>query len=143
MHTFLYEKQSKQPIHQGLLKSPQIMNKIQVYDLNENRKVTLPLFNKGHRLSIILFYLKQCVTSITHLNYFSTYASSHRAQVMIYFISKILLCDYLKYNFISINCNQDDIDDLQNLTQNFQDIQCYTDFSSKDFQCKKNIYPFI
>jgi hypothetical protein len=58
------------------------MNKIQVYDLNENKKIILPSYNKGHRISIILFYIKRCVPSITHLNYFSNYASSHRTQVM-------------------------------------------------------------
>ncbi len=89
MQTLPYEKQLKRPVNQGLLKSPQIMTKIQVYDLDENKKVTLPSYSKGHRLSIIFFYIKRCVPSITHLNYFSTYGSSHRAQVIIYFISKI------------------------------------------------------
>lgn len=80
--TLFYEKQQKCSIHQGLLKPSQILNQIQVYDLNEDRIVSFPSSNKGHRLSIVFFYLKRCVPSTTHLNYFSTYASSHRTQVI-------------------------------------------------------------
>jgi len=83
METLPHEKQS---IHQGLLKSPQTMNNIEVYDLNENEKVSLPLLGKTRRLSILFFYINHCVPSITHLNYFSTYASTHRAQVIVYSI---------------------------------------------------------
>lgn len=114
------------------------MTKFQVYDLNQNRKVDFPLPNKGHRLSIIFFYLKRCVPSLTHLNYFANYASTHRAQVMIYFISILSIFYYFKYNYLSINCDPDNIDDLKNLTQTYKDIQCYTDFLSADFECKLN-----
>lgn len=63
------------------MKSPISMPKFDVYGLKERQQVNLPMFHKQHRLSIILFYLKRCVPSITHLNYFAKYASSHREQV--------------------------------------------------------------
>ncbi|CAF2704187.1 unnamed protein product [Rotaria sp. Silwood2] len=118
MKTLPYEKQLKRPIHQGLIKSPKMMTNIQVYDLKENKITSLPSLGNVHRLSIILFYIYECIPSKKHLNYFSTYASSHCTQ----------------YNFISINCNQNDIDDLKILTENLTNIQCYTNFSSEDFQ---------
>ena len=59
------------------------MQKIQVYDLNENKILYFPT-NDTRRLSIVLFYINQCVPSINHLNYFSNYASNHRTQVIIY-----------------------------------------------------------
>ncbi|CAF1289625.1 unnamed protein product [Rotaria sordida] len=118
IQTLSYEKQLARSMHQGLIKSPKMMTNIQVYDLNENKIVSLPLLGNVHRLTIILFYINGCIPSKMHLNYFSTYASSH--------------CT--KYNFISINCNQNDIDDLKNFTENLTDIQCYTDFSSEDFK---------
>ena len=83
METLLREKQLKRPIHQGHLKSPQVMHKIQVYDLNENKIISLPSLIKTRRLSILFFYMNRCVPSITHLNYFCNYASSHRTQVII------------------------------------------------------------
>lgn len=41
-----------------------------------------------------------------------------------------------------MNCTQNDIDDLKELTKDLNDIQCYTDFSSEEFECKKNILLF-
>jgi hypothetical protein len=93
MEALRREKQNKKSIQQGLLKSPQEMPKIQVYDLHENKMIYFPSADT-RRLSIILFYINRCVPSITHLNYFSTYASNHRTQVIIYFI-------FLNYDFSS------------------------------------------
>ncbi|CAF1448107.1 unnamed protein product [Rotaria sp. Silwood1] len=122
METLSYEKQVQRPIHQGLIKSPKMMTTIQVYDLNKNQIISLPLSIQTSRLSIILFYINECIPSKMHLNYFSNYALSHNGQ----------------YNFISINCNQNDIDDLITLTKNLTNIQCYTDFSSEDFRYEQN-----
>ncbi len=49
---------------------------------------------------------------------------------------------YLKYNYISINCDRTDLDELKELTQSFKDIQCYTDFTPEEFKCK-NIVVFL
>ncbi|CAF1008246.1 unnamed protein product [Adineta steineri] len=112
------EKQLKQSIHQGLLKTPQIMNNIEVYDINENKIIRLPSEGRARRLSILFFYINQCIPSMNHLEYFSNYASNNRAQ----------------YNYLSINCTQMDIDDLKETNKDLTDIQCYTDFSSEDFE---------
>lgn len=82
INTFLYERQQKRLFHHGLLKSPQTLTEIQVYDLNEDRVISFPSHIRGHRLTVVLFYLKRCVPSMTHLDYFATYASSNRAKVM-------------------------------------------------------------
>ena len=82
INTFLYERQQKRLFHHGLLKSPQKLTDIQIYDLNEDRVIPFPTHIRGHRLSVVLFYLKRCVPSMTHLHYFATYASSNRAKVM-------------------------------------------------------------
>ena len=87
METFPYEKQLQRSVHQGLLKSSQIMTKIQVYDLNKNIIISLPPTDNERRLSIVFFYIDRCVPSIVHLNYFAIYASSHSGQVIIYLIS--------------------------------------------------------
>jgi hypothetical protein len=67
------------------------MNPILVYDLKKDIPVQFPPPSKGQRLSIVFFYWKRCIPSITQLNYFSTYASSHRTQVIMNFISRIFI----------------------------------------------------
>mgnify|MGYP006933280955 CR=1 FL=1 len=82
LQTLIYEKQQKRNINQGLLKSSLKFNEITVYDIKNNQVVSLPPTNKEHKISIYFFYLKQCIPSLAHLNYFSKYASLHRTQVL-------------------------------------------------------------
>lgn len=140
METLLREKQLRRPVHQGLLSLPQPMKSIQAYDLRANRIVRLPSAGQTHRLSIVLFYLNGCVPSMAHLTYFSTFASSHRRQVMVLPLQWPVMIIFplsLKHYYISINCSQNDLDALTELPANYQDIECYTDFSSEQFRCKK------
>ena len=139
LQTLSHEKQQTRVFHQGLLKIPEEMMKIQVYDLNENRIVQLPYNSKGHRLSIVFFYLTRCVPSMTHLNYFSAYASASRTQVIIYFYLQLIISLRLKYNYISINCDRSDLDQLKDLTQGFGHIRSYTDFAPEEFECEKKM----
>lgn len=82
METLQHEKKhSRQPIHQGSLKSPNTMTKVQVYDLNRNTVISFPPSNSSTRLTILLFYIDQCVPSELHLNYLVNYASQHFSQV--------------------------------------------------------------
>ena len=60
------------------------MPSVQVYDLNRNKVLRLPSSGQAQRLSILLFYVNGCTPSRMHLDYFSTYASSHRSQVTIH-----------------------------------------------------------
>ncbi|CAM4957661.1 unnamed protein product [Rotaria socialis] len=121
LETLPYEKQQPRPVHQGVMKPSKMMTEIQVYDFNKNEILSLPSLGQSNRFSIILFYVAQCIPSRVHLNYLSKYASTYSSQ----------------YNFISINCNQNDIDGLKELTENFTNVQCYTDFSSEDFEYER------
>ena len=47
-----------------------------------------------------------------------------------------------KYYYYSINCEKDGPDELKVLTQDCQDIQCFTDFLPED-GCKINISEFL
>ncbi|CAF3881698.1 unnamed protein product [Rotaria magnacalcarata] len=118
LETLPYEKQQPRPVHQGIMKPSKMMTEIQVYDFNKNEILSLPSPGESRRFSIILFYVAQCIPSRVHLNYLSKYASTYPSQ----------------YNFISINCNRNDIDGLKELTESFTNVQCYTDFSSEDFE---------
>ncbi|CAF3798157.1 unnamed protein product [Rotaria magnacalcarata] len=118
LETLPYEKQQPRPVHLGIMKPSKMMTEIQVYDFNKNEILSLPSPGESRRFSIILFYVAQCIPSRVHLNYLSKYASTYPSQ----------------YNFISINCNQNDIDGLKELTESFTNVQCYTDFSSEDFE---------
>ncbi|UJR22537.1 hypothetical protein I4U23_025586 [Adineta vaga] len=112
------EKQFKQAIHQGFLKTPLALENIVLYDIRTEKSVELPSLGKSRRLTILLFYHNKCIPSIAHLNYFAKYASTHPKQ-----------CTYT-----STNCVPTDYDALKELVKDFNDIQCYTDFSSDDFE---------
>ena len=81
MDTLPREHQLKRPIHQGLLKVPQAMETIHLYDLRANLAVQVPSLRKERRLTILFFYINTCIPARDQLTYFADYASHNRGKV--------------------------------------------------------------
>lgn len=87
IETFLREKQTERQINQGFLSIPQTMATVQLYNIKSNRIVRFPPVETSSRFTILLFFVKNCVPSFTHLKYFSAYATTNPQQVLLFLMT--------------------------------------------------------